>query len=805
MPGLLSDLRFGFRSLVANPTFVVLAVLCLGIGIGASAMTFTAINAALLEPLGPIDPKGIVGIAESHRSAPDAWQWASLPNLRDWQTALAERAQIGALRPAGLMIGPSEADVRVEGAHVTDNLFAILRVAPILGRGFEARDAAADSEPVVLLNEGYWRRQFGGDAAIIGTVLRVDGTPRTVVGVMPDLLAVGIPTVIRSARVWVPIRADSQNLARDDRSWVALARFSADVSVESFTAQLEGVAARLAAVHREDDGWSVGVEPLSGGGLSVRTRSMLLLAVAAAALILLIACANVANLTLAHALRRRHEFGIRAALGAAPSRLVVQLLGESLALAALGAVLGLLLARAGLDLVLRSYEANSLAPAALPIHWESLAFTVALAFIVTGSVGLVPALDAARVAARTRLAESGSGTTAAPGQERLRRGLVVVQVAASFVLLVGATLLSQSFMNMLAVDGGVETERVTSIRVEALGSPSGTDDAARYVARMQDALAAIPGVELAAATANLLPLRGGGFRSSVGLPGDAAPGTRPVIAYTGVTPNFFAALEIPLLRGRSFVDGELTGRVAVVNERLARQLWPRQDAIGRQFRLDAEEDRGWITVVGVSGDVLSWDSSGDRPLPTAYLDLASFPVYPVFFFVQQRTAEQAIGTAAFSSAIESLGVPLRRIVVTPMDRVARDPFWRQQLFSMWFSIFGVAASILTATGIYGVLAFLVWQRLREIGVRMALGANRSKVVRLVLRHAAVFVGTGIVIGLVGAYVTARAMRGVLFGVEPLDLPRFVAVAAFVVLIAIAASVGPALRAARVDPNVLLRS
>jgi putative ABC transport system permease protein len=238
MTGLLSDLRFGFRSLVANPTFVVLAVLCLGIGIGASAMTFTAINAALLDPLGPIDPKGIVSIAESHRSAPDAWQWASLPNLRDWQTALAERAQIGALRPAGLMIGPSEADVRVEGAHVTDNLFAILRVAPILGRGFEARDAAADSEPVVLLNEGYWRRQFGGDAAIIGTVLRVDGTPRTVVGVMPDLLAVGIPTVIRSARVWVPIRADSQNLARDDRSWVALARFSADVSVESFTAQL---------------------------------------------------------------------------------------------------------------------------------------------------------------------------------------------------------------------------------------------------------------------------------------------------------------------------------------------------------------------------------------------------------------------------------------------------------------------------------------------------------------------------------------------------------------------------------------
>jgi predicted permease len=754
--------------------------------------------------LGPIDPKGIVSIGESHRSAPNEWRYASLPNLRDWQTALADRAQISALRPSGLMIGPSEADVRVEGAHATDNLFAVLRVAPLLGRGFEARDAAADSEPVVLLSESYWRRKFGGDAAIIGSVLLVDGTPRTVVGVMPDLLDVGIPTVIRSSRVWVPIRADSPRLARDDRSWVAFARLGVDVSVESFAAQVEGVAAGLAAVHREDDGWSVGVEPLSGN-LSVRTRTMLLLAVGAAVLVLLIACTNVANLTLARTIRRRHEFGIRAAIGAAPSRLALELLGESLAVAALGAALGLLLARAGLDLVIRTYEANSLAPAALPIDWDSLAFTIALAFVAAVSVGLAPALDAARVATRAHLAESGSGTTAAPGQERLRRGLVVAQVAASFVLLVGATLLSQSFMNMLAVDGGVETARVTSIRVEALDSPSGTDDAARYVERVQDALAAIPGVESAAATTNLLPLRGGGFRSSVNLPGDAQPGTRPVIAYTGVTPNFFAALEIPLLRGRSFGDGELAGRVAVVNERLARLLWRNQDAIGRQFRLDAEEERGWITVVGVSRDVLTWDSSGDRPLPTAYFDLASFPAYPVFFFLQQRSAEQVIGAAAISSAIESLGVPLRRIVVTPMDRVARDAFWRQELFSVWFSIFGVAASILTATGIYGVLAFVVWQRLREIGVRMALGASRRKVVRLVLRHAAGFVGTGIVIGLAATYFAARGMRGILFGVEPLDLPRFIAVAAFVVLIAIAASVGPALRAARVDPNVLLRS
>jgi hypothetical protein len=291
----------------------------------------------------------------------------------------------------------------------------------------------------------------------------------------------------------------------------------------------------------------------------------------------------------------------------------------------------------------------------------------------------------------------------------------------------------------------------------------------------------------------------------VSLPGDATPGGRAEIAYTGVTPSFFAALEIPLLRGRSFTSGELSGRAAVINERLARLLWPNQDALGQQFRLDADEERGWITVVGISRDVLTWDSSGDRPLPMAFLDLESFPVYPVFFFLRQRNAEQVVGAAAISSAIESLGLPLRRIVVTQMDRVARDPFWRQQLFSTWLGIFGIAASILTATGIYGVLAFLVSQRWREIGVRVALGASRRKVIWLVLRHGAAFVGIGIVIGLVTAYFVARGMRGVLFGIEPLDLPRFVAVAGFVVLIAIGASVGPALRAARADPNVLLRS
>jgi hypothetical protein len=278
-----------------------------------------------------------------------------------------------------------------------------------------------------------------------------------------------------------------------------------------------------------------------------------------------------------------------------------------------------------------------------------------------------------------------------------------------------------------------------------------------------------------------------------------------VIAYAGVTPEFFDTLQIPLLRGRTFAANEQRGRVAVVNESLAKLLWPNQDPVGRQFQLDADPERGWITVVGVSGDFITWDSNGDRPLPAAYFDAESFDSFPIFFFIRNRNADQIVASESISRAIGSLDFPIRRIVVTPMEKVARDPLWRQQMFSLWFTVFGIAALALTAVGIYGVLTYLVWQLGQEIGIRMALGADRHKVLMMFLRHGAMFVGAGIVIGLAGAYVLARAMRGLLFGIEPLDLTLFVAVTAFLALVAMSASIVPAYRAARIDPNVLLRS
>jgi predicted permease len=802
--GALRDIRFALRALKANPAFVVLAVLCLALGIGASTMMFTVVVDALVDPLGIAEEEGLAIVGEVHRSAPNQVALTSAATLEDWRAALGDRAELGALRGASFIVGASGEEVRIDGAVATGNFFAVLGVQPILGRALQPGDSLAGAEPVVVITERYWRRQLGGDRGVLGRVLRVDGAMHTVVGVVPSLLAVGMPNTIRAAQLWVALPDAAASSPRGERSLLAIAALAEGVGVESLDARLHDIAGELALRHPEGADWTVRVEPLANGNLGF-PRSALFAALGAAALLLLVACANLANLTLAHALRRRHEFGIRTAIGASPWRLARQLLAESVLVALVGVALGLVAARLGLDVLARFYSWNTLAPAELPIDAVSLVFAVAVTTGTTLLFGVLPAFEVARGAARAQIAEAGAGTATAHGRGALRRGLIVGQVAGSLVLLVGAALLARSFVNLLALDRGMEVERVTSIRVEAQGGPGSPADVTHYADSVLGALAALPGVESAAATSNLLPMRGGGFRSSAALPGErAGGGAPPEVAYTGITPSFFATLGVPLVSGRPFGANEQPGRVAVVNERMARLLWPNESAVGRQFRLEADPERGWITVVGVSADVLTWDSSGEQPLPMAYLDLAAFPNRPVFFFARTRGTGQALPPEALTRAIDALGFDLRRIVVMPMERVASDPFWREQLFSLWLAVFGGAAVLLTVTGIYGVLSHLVAQRGREIGIRMAVGACRAQVFRVVLRESATFVGVGIAIGLGAAYAVARALRSLLFGVEPFDLPVFVAVPVLLAAVALAASLAPAVRAARIDPTALLR-
>jgi putative ABC transport system permease protein len=797
----MSDFRFAVRALKSNPTFVVLAAICLALGIGASTMMFTVVNDALLDPLGIVEEEGLVAVGEVHRSAPNQNAMTSPASLRDWQEAIDDSAQFAGLRGNSFIVGASGAERRVDGAVASPNFFDVLGVEPILGRTLHADDALAGTDPVVVISESYWRRQLNAARDAVGIVLPIGGTPHTVVGVVPSLLTIGMPNTIRSVQLWLPLPEAAATGARTDRSLFAIARLADGVGVEGFEARLRDVAAELAISANENGEWSVRASPLAAEPFGF-SRSALLLSLAAAALLLLITCANLANLALVHAQRRRHEFGIRAAIGASPWRLARQLLAESTLVAFVGASFGLGLARVGLDVLANFYSLESLAPAELPMDWGSLSFAVGITCATTLLFGLWPALETARGAARAQIAESGTGLTEGHGRGVLRRGLIVAQLAASLVLLVGAALLGRSVMNLLALEGGVDEDRVTSIRVDSQG---GADDAVLYTQRVMEALAGLPGVESVAATSNLLPLRGGGFRSAATLPSDATSGSGPVVAYTGVTPSFFSTLGVRLLTGRVFGANEQEGRVAIINERMARLLWPNGDALGAQFRLDAHTDRGWVTVVGIAADVLTWNSSGEEPLPMAFIDAASLPSRPVFFFVRTRVANQVLSPEMLTRAIDAAGFSISRIVVVPMANVAEDPFWPQRLFSLWFAVFGGAAVLLTVTGIYGVLSDLVSQRWRELGIRMAVGAGRVQAVWLVMREAGVLVAIGTAIGVGVALAVSHAMRGELFHVEPFDLAVFAAVAVFIVTVALASSVAPAIRASRVDPKVLLRA
>jgi len=803
MAGLLTDIRFSFRALMRAPGFVALAAICLGIGVGASVMTFTVLDRALLRPLGSVDPEGLIAIGEVRTTAPDQWWPVSLESFRDWQTAIEDDAELSAFRGRGFDVSSNGEDIRVEGAQIARNLFSVFGIAPILGPGLSGSDDAASEQSLVLLSETFWRRQLGGDRAIIGREISVDGSPYIVIGVMPALLDVGMSTSLRAAQVFVPLHAEIPAPPRDDRSFSVIGRLAPEVEVERFTAQLDSIVTELAARYPENDGWSVRISSMGAGPLT-SVEPTLLISMVAAALVLLIGCANVANLTLASSIRRRHEFGIRATVGASGLRIARQLLVESLMVAALGAVFGLVIASAGLDVIAVAYSTDSLAPAALPIDGSTFTFTIGLTLITTLAFGLYPAVETARGAIRMQIAESGAGTTMARSRKNLRGGLVIGQVAASMVLLIGATLLARSFMNILALERGVETSTVTSIRVQT-DATANMDDVARNMQALLDALESIPGVETAATGGWVLPLRGGGFRSRVSTPTMPEPDTGTSVAYTGISADYFDTLGIPIHLGQALDRNVRRPDLAVINSAMAELLWPGQNPVGRQFRLESESDRGWVTVTGVSGDFLTWDSSRDETLPMAFFDARTFDAYPIFYFIRTRNPAFVVSAPEIHQAVAALGVPLQRTVITPMEQVARDPFWRQRIFSLWFVAFGAAALTLTAIGIYGVLAYLVRQRLPEIGIRMALGAGRYRMLLMVLRQGTAFAGLGIVVGLGGAWLLARSMRGLLFGVEPLDPAMFLVITAGLACIAVSASVLPALRASRVEPMKALRS
>jgi len=800
---LIQDVRHGIRSLSSSPGFVLLSVLCLGLGIGATTTVFSVVNGVLLQPLPFIESNRLVALNEIRHEDPQDRAPVSYPNFRDWREQSVSVAELAAMAPRSLTVSDAQQAERHSGALVTWNFFPLLGIQPIMGRGFREDEDRPGAAPVVLLSEGLWRERYAADPTVVGRSVVIEGSPRTVVGIMPRFAHAALPGPLRSGRIWIPLTPVEHDGRRDQRSMSVYARLAPGVGPDRAATQLTRTARTLETRHPENEGWGVSVRPLVTS-VSGTNRAMLLLMMGAVIFVLLIACANVANLMLARATRRWREIAIRAAIGASRSRIVRQLLTESLIVGALSAPVGVMLASWGVGLLLQAAaeQANDIS---LPIDGRVLLFTIGLSIATSLVFGLAPALHAVRGGTRDALGETGRDSTASRPEKRLRNVLVVGEVALSLILLVVATLLLRSFMNLLRAEEGFDTSRLVTLRLEL---PADRYDSPDVIVRgVEDVVArleALPGVESVAAS-NLIPLRGGGQRTTVILDKEKQVEGAVAVLYSGVTSGFFETLDVPVLYGRSFSEVEARTRsaVAIINRRMAERLWRGQDALGKRFRLAADLSGVWFTVIGISRDISNWNLS-DRPLPTAYLPYPHAPVPDPRLVI--RTAGGTVFTdgAARAAIHAAAGSGLPVFTVQSMDDVRRLAFWRQELLGLLLTIFGAIAMLLAAVGVYGVLSYLVSQRTREIGVRIALGADRQDVVRLIVWQGMALVLVGVGLGLMGALGATRIIRRQLYEVSATDPFSFSVVVLLLTVVGLLASCVPAYRAAGVDPIASLR-
>ena len=802
---MLQDLRYAVRSLIANPGFTAVAVLCLALGIGVNATIFSVVDGVLIQPYPYPDADRIIVVDSVNPTEGVERASASYADYKDWRDQTTSFSSLAAFDRRSLTIadGASEPE-RYSGEAVTWNLFELLGTPPALGRGFGPADDRPGAEPVVLLSDDLWQRRYRGDGSIVGRKISVNGRAHTVIGVMPP--AFQFP---QNEKLWVPIAPFGEAAPRDSRSTQVFARLKAGVTTAQARADLEAVAGRLAKAYPEQNsGWSTAVRPLRDWMLPESVELIILTMMCAVTLVLAIACANVANLLLARASVRHREMSIRTALGAGRWRIVRQLLSEAVLIGALSAPLGIALAWLGLILIDQGMPAD-----AVPyfIHWKldgrTLAYTIAISLLTGVVFGLAPALQAARTNLQASLKEGGRGS-AGGSRARVRNALVVAEVAMSLVLLIGASLFVRSFLNLERRDVGFDTSPLLTMRVYLPGAAYETSDAkARRIADILRRVEALPGVESAFAS-NFVPFSGGGGEGRVLVEGRSYErGKEPSIDVVGASPHLRSALGVALVRGRDITGSEETTRtpVALVNQMMARQLWGSVDPVGRRFRiLDADRPE-WFTVVGIVADFRHYQGNTSDPVfPAAYVPYSFDATLNTGITVRAARGPARL-VSAVRDAIRQSDASLPVFQVSTMEALRQRSFWQFKLFGWMFSTFGAIALLLASVGVYGVLSYSVSQRTQEIGVRMALGAGRNDVLRLILGHGLRLALVGIAVGLLGAFGTTRFLKTLLYNVTPTDPVSFAIVAVFLTIVALVASYVPARRAMAVDPLVALRN
>ena len=802
MASALQDLRYGARLLVRSPGFSLVAIMALAIGIGANTAIFCVINTLLVQRLPYRDADRLAIVWEHNTVRGNRSNVVGPANFIHWRemNQVFEDLATVTITYSVTVTGNGDPE-ELQTQAISAELFQILGVQPALGRGFTAAENVPGTRSIVI-SDRLWKRRFGSDRTILEKPIVSQGTPYTVVGVMPP----GFSFLDKSVDVWLPIGFTAQARIPRGRSLTVVGRLKPGLTVERAQLDMTQVSAQLTQMFPDfNTGWTSRVVPLREQ-LTGDVRPALLVLAGAVAFVLLIACANVANLLLARAGARQRELAVRAALGAARARLVRQLLAESLVLSAIGGVFGLLLAWWALGF-LRAVVAERLPIQRLEmvgIDVSVLLFTVVASLSCGLVFGVVPALTASGTSLTNSLKEGGRSGSGARGN-RMRGAFVVVEVALALVLLVGAGLLLRSFMHLLDQHPGFDSSRIVTMRLSLPGARYGTDgQRMQFLTRFFKQVDALPGVEASGAI-SFLPLTGLGAATRMEIMGQPKPptGQEPVTDVRVITHDYLETMGVPLLKGRLFNEqdaADAKGRV-VINETMARRHWPNEDPIGRRVLIswDAVEDE----VIGVVGDV---KHSGLDAEPRA---MTYWPYVRNAYGTMTVTVRTAGDTGRVVSSIAGLVRQLDPELVVAnvktMDEVVSNSVAQRRLTMLLLTIFAATALLLAAVGIYGVIAYSVTERTQEIGIRMALGAQRGDVLRMVVRQALVLAVAGIVIGGVGALLLTRLMEGLLFRVKPADPVTFAVVSGILAAVALLSSYIPGRRATRVDPVIALRA
>jgi putative ABC transport system permease protein len=806
MENLFQDLRYSMRMLLGKPGFTVIAVIALALGIGANTAIFSAVNAILLRPLPYDEPERLVWIWEHNLASDIQQEPLSFPNFSDYREqnqVFEDVAAFSRWQPILTTAGEPE---RILADQVSASLFSALRVEAAEGRTFLPEEDRPGKNRVAVLSHGLWKRRFGSDKKIVGEAVTLNGIPFTVVGVMPEQYRHPDPDARKPIELFVPLGLNANTAHRRLDTLNVIARLKPSISIDQARAEVGTISARLDQQYPDTNaGWGVTIIPLHERFVGDVRPAMLFL-LGAATFLLLIACANVANLLLVRAMSRQKEVAIRKALGASRRRLIRLFLTESVLVALMGGVLGSLLAFWGINILIALSPGNIPRIGEARLDMLALGFTLAVSLLTGIIFGLAPAVEASNPDLNESLKEGGKNPSQGVSNARIRSLLMVSEVSMALILMICAGLMIKSFLRLQQVNAGFNPERILTLELALPGSKYREQhQALSFYNEVVRRVESLPGVQ-AVATVSTVPLGASVGVLNLEIEGRPQPSSDHVIGAESqvVSPSYFRAMSIPLLKGRLFADQDVEDApgVIVINDEMAARYWPNEEAIGKRISLEDAKTGPFLTVIGVVGNVhqVSLDS---KPYPQMYQAYSQNPAWGAALVV--RTASDPISMiSSVRAQVSSVDTDQPLYNVRTMEQVLSESVSRQRFNTLLISLFTVVALALAAVGIYGVISYSVSHRSHEIGIRMALGAQQRDILKMIIEYGLKLALAGVAIGLVAAFVLTRVMTSLLYGVSAIDPLTFATGTMILIGVALLGCYIPARRATKVDPMTALR-